>query len=67
MANTGTEGGENRRSVRLYVRPFHADTWDEATEVAHDEGVSLSEWVSRAVALRLELEAGRTSKRRADG
>lgn len=54
MANTGTGGGGARRSVRLYIRPFHADTWDEATEVAHDEGVSLSEWVSRAVEQRLD-------------
>jgi hypothetical protein len=54
MANTGTESGERRRSVRLYVRPRYANMWRVAEEIAEAEDVSLSEWVSRAVGQRLD-------------
>lgn len=66
MTNIGTEGGKKRESVRLYVRPFHADTWDAAEKAADASGASLSEWVSRAVALRLEADGWAGGKYRGE-
>ena len=43
-------GGSRPGKVQIYVRPFHADTWEMVARNAADEGMSLSEYVSRAIA-----------------